>query len=178
MALTRENAPANFPSLTGANAFKIPLKNFRADARKRLFWCAGGEAPVARLAKRTRGVDRYLPGCVSVTRPPFFSKLFANFDTFLRQRGTRRRHSELVICVRDSIFVSLSWYCSISLQRHQNFAPAASFLIRMTYSLKMNTSHTIRKFCEKSGPFFRGICPGPVDLNGFSCFFNSWFHWF
>ena len=82
---------------------------FRAlRARKTLVGVRGGEAPVARLAKRTRGVDRYLPGCSCVTRPPFFPKLFAKFDAFLRQRGTWGRHSELLIGDCDSIFVSLS----------------------------------------------------------------------
>ena len=39
---------------------------------------------------------------------PIFPKLFANFDAFLRQRGTWGRHSELLIRDCDSIFVSLS----------------------------------------------------------------------
>ena len=56
------------------------------------------------------------------------------------------------------------------MQRHQNFALAATFLIRMTKNSKTDTSHTIRKICEKSGPFFRGICPGRWILLDFHVF--------
>ena len=116
-----------------------------------------GEKPPLHGSRNAR-VER-ITTCRSVlcNAAPLFSKLFANFDDFLRQRATWRSHSELLICDRDSIFAALSWYSSISLQRHQNFAPAATFLIRMIKSVKMYTCTTIRKFCEKSGPFSGGF---------------------
>ena len=37
----------------------------------------------------------------------------------------------------------------------------------------MYTCSTLEKFCEKSGPFFRGICPGRWNLLDFQVFFNK-----
>ena len=52
------------------------------DKSCRKSWSAGGEAPVARLAKRTREADHNLPGCLSVTRPHFSQNSPQNLTTF------------------------------------------------------------------------------------------------
>ena len=57
---------------------------------------------------------------------PISPKLFAKFDAFLRQRCTWGRHSELLICARDSMFVSLSTLILSSFARQAPMAQKSS----------------------------------------------------
>ena len=52
-------------------------------------WSAGGEAPVARLTKRTRGADADVLICVSVTLPHFFNNFSQKVPDFAASAALR-----------------------------------------------------------------------------------------
>ena len=52
-------------------------------------WSAGGEAPVARLTKRTRGADADVLVCVSVTLPHFFNNFSQKVPDFAASAALR-----------------------------------------------------------------------------------------
>ena len=52
-------------------------------------WSAGGESPVARLTKRTRGADADVLICVSVTLPHFFNNFSQKVPDFAASAALR-----------------------------------------------------------------------------------------
>ena len=94
--------------------------------------------------------------------PPLFQQLFAKSAGFCRQRGPPVRHSEREIGGFDSMFVSLRQYSGISLQRHQNFSPSQTFLVRMaerwsSEHLSCYIPEVAKKGAKKPGEV-AGIC--------------------